>query len=250
MPAPSHHRRRLTGLTVGLLAIAVAVGAALLLAPGAGAQPLAGHAPGWGHSGLVLLAAEGDPGPDAELRKEAALAGYLCYGLMAATMVWGMFLATGWARKLLRRNTVYAGHMVLAVAAQAFGIIHALSYVLQTQEHFTIAMTFIPFAGGGEPEVATGVIGLELTIAASLAVLATRRLNYRRFRIVHVIGVYLGFALSWIHVLATSAEAKTLSMLGVTVAAILGVCVVFAILRLLPASRADRSRTALELVTQ
>jgi len=227
----------------------LSAGVLLALAGTAGADPLLHHAvSSLGRSGSVNLAADPVVGPDVELRKEASLAGYVCYGLMAMTVVWGMFLATGWARAIVRRNAVYAGHLVLAVAAQTFGVMHAAAYVLQSQEHFSVVMTVVPFAGGGEPEVAFGIIGLELTIAASLAVMFTRRLNYRRFRLVHIIGTYVGFALSWLHVFTTSAEAKSVSLIGATVAAVLLVCLIFGVLRVLPPSRANRARVALQPV--
>lgn len=244
-----HHRHRPPWVSRSSRAAGVAAlagGLLLMLAATAGATPMLPHVVG----GVRVLAEEGAPGPDVELRQLAALAGYVCYGLMAMTVVWGMFMATGWARHILRRNAVYAGHMVLAVVAQTFGVIHAGAYVLQTQTHFSPVMAVVPFVGGGEPEVATGIIGLELTLAASLAVIWTRRLNYRRFRLAHILGTYIGFALSWLHVLLTSAEAKTVSLLGATVAAILLVVIIFGVLRLLPPSRADRARVALEPVTQ
>ena len=217
---------------------ALTTGALLVLAAPAVADPVSvSHA--------VALAVEGGPGPDAALRKEAALAGYLSYGLMAMTVVWGIFLATGWARRIVRRNAVYSGHLALAIAAQAFGVMHALSYVLQTQTHFSVVQAFVPFVGGGEPEVALGIVGLELMVAASIAAALVYKLNYRRFRKIHIVATYLGAVLSWIHVLVTSKEAQTLGLLGITIAAIALVCIIFAVLRVLPASRRDTARIAL-----
>jgi len=217
---------------------ALTAGALLVLAVPALADPVpAAH--------TVVLAVEGGPGPDAELRKEAALAGYLSYGLMAMTLVWGIFLATGWARRIVRRSAVYGGHLALAIAAQSFAVIHALSYVLQTQTHFSIVETFVPFAGGGEPEVALGIVGLELMMGASVAAALVYKLNYRRFRKTHIVGTYAGAILSWVHVLATSNEAKSLGLLGLTIAAIALVCIIFAVLRVLPASRRDTARIAM-----
>lgn len=223
------------------LSLAVLTGGLLLvLSAPALATPLHQAA-----SATLYLAAERGPGPDQQLRKEAALAGYLSYGLMAMTVVWGIFLATGWARRIVRRSAVYGGHMTLAISAQTFAVIHALSYVLQTQTHFSIVETFVPFVGGGEIEVALGIVGLELMIGASVAVALVHKLNYRRFRKVHIYGTYAGAVLAWIHVLATSAEAKTLGLLGLTIGAIALVCIIFAILRVLPASRKDNARIAL-----
>lgn len=234
---------------VALLATAVAGVVVVLGAAAANAAPHGTAAAGTVLRHVHALAgAEGESGPDAALRKDAALAGYLSYGLMAMTVVWGVFLATGWAKKIAGHQVVYNGHMTLALTSMTFGVMHALSYVLQTQTHFSIVETFIPFVGGGEPEVALGIIGLELMIGASVAVTLTHKLNYRRFRKAHIGGTYVGAALSWVHVLATSREAKTLGLFGLTLAAIALVPIVLGLLRLLPASRADRARLAVQVV--
>lgn len=248
--------REPTRTTMRLPAVAAAAATAgltgLLLVAFAHAAAAAGHLPAAGHTArhALVLAAEGEgTGPDAALRKDAALAGYVSYGLMAMTVVWGVFLATGWAKKIAGHTAVHQGHMTLALTAMTFGVMHALSYVLQTQTHFSVVQTFVPFAGGGEIEVALGVVGLELMIGASVAVALIHKLNYRRFRKVHIGGTYVGAALSWVHVLATSREAKTLGLFGLTLAAIALVPIVMGLLRLLPASRADRARLALQPVT-
>ena len=196
-----------------------------------------------GHGAVRVLAEEA--GPDQAIRKEAALAGYLSYGVMAMTVVYGILLSTGWAKRIVRRTAVYGGHMSLAITAQAFGVLHALSYIFQTQEQFSVVQTFVPFAGGGEIEVALGVVGLELMIGASFAVALVHKLNYRRFRKVHIGGTYAGAALSWLHVLTTSPEARAPGLVGITVAAAALACILLGILRLLPAAREDRSRISL-----
>ncbi len=241
-PAASASRTaRAAGPGVGrALAVAAATGMVLLVLSGvAQAAPV-------GHTGVGVLAEAA--GPDQSLRKEAALAGYLSYGIMAMTVAYGILLSTGWAKRIVRRSAVYGGHMSLAITAQAFGVLHALSYIFQTQEHFSVVQTFVPFAGGGEIEVALGVVGLELMIGASFAVALVHKLNYRRFRKVHIGGTYLGAALSWVHVLATSPEARAPGLIGLTVAAAGLACVLLGVLRLLPASRADRSHLALTAV--
>lgn len=61
----------------------------------------------------------GDGGPDGAVRKAAALAGYLAYGLMWSTLMWGLGLTTGIVQRFVRRATLYGGHMVLAVTVPA-----------------------------------------------------------------------------------------------------------------------------------
>lgn len=257
--APALHRRSSRLALLGVLAVTGGAVASLALSGVADAAPLhpavAAVAAVGGHAGalaggagrhVTVLAAEGEGiGPDAALRKEAALAGYLSYGMMAMTVVWGIALATGWAKRIVRHGAVYNGHLTLAIATLAFGVIHALSYVLQTQEHFSIVKTFVPFVQGGEIEVALGIVGLELMIGASVAVTLTHKLNYRRFRKAHIGGTYVGAVLSWLHVLTTSPEARSLGLIGVTVAAAALTCIILGVIRLLPPSRADRARIAL-----
>jgi len=220
-----------------VLVVAAASGLLLLALSGVSEAATISH-------GAVRVLAEG-VGPDQAIRKEAALAGYLSYGIMAMTVVYGILLSTGWAKRIVRRTAVYGGHMSLAITAQAFGVLHALSYIFQTQEQFSVVQTFVPFAGGGEIEVALGVVGLELMIGASFAVALVHKLNYRRFRKVHIGGTYAGAALSWLHVLTTSPEARAPGLVGITVAAAALACILLGILRLLPAAREDRSRISL-----
>jgi methionine sulfoxide reductase heme-binding subunit len=244
---------------LGVLAAAGGAVAALALAGAADAAPLhtaaataagqAGTLAGGAGRHVAVLAAEGEAaGADAELRKEAALAGYLSYGVMAMTVVWGIALATSWAKRIVRHGAVYNGHLTLAITALAFGVIHALSYIFQSQEHFSIVKTFVPFVQGGEIEVALGIVGLELMIGASFAVTLTHTLNYRRFRKAHIGGTYVGAVLSWLHVLSTSPEARGPGLVGITVAAAALTCIILGVIRLLPPSRADRARIALEPV--
>ena len=220
-----------------VLVVAAASGLLLFAVSGVSEAATIGH-------GVVRVLAE-EAGPDQSIRKEAALAGYLSYGVMAMTVVYGILLSTGWAKRIVRRTAVYGGHMSLAITAQAFGVLHALSYIFQTQEQFSVVKTFVPFVGGGEIEVALGIVGLELMIGASFAVALVHKLNYRRFRKVHIGGTYAGAALTWLHVLTTSPEARAPGLVGITVAAAAAACILLGILRLLPAAREDRSRISL-----
>lgn len=86
---------------------------------------------------------------------------------MAMTVVEGVFLATGWAKKIAGHTAVYNGHMTLALTSMTFAVMHALSYLLQTLAHLSVVQTFVPFARGEGIEVALGVVGLELMIGAA-----------------------------------------------------------------------------------
>jgi sulfoxide reductase heme-binding subunit YedZ len=193
-------------------------------------------------AGPVL--AEGHYGPyDQGVRHIATIAGYLSYGLMALTVCFGVLTTTGWARTMVKRQTLQGGHMLLAVVSLTFGCLHALAYVFQTGEHFTWVQAVIPFAGGGEPEVAMGIVGLELALAVSVSIWLQRRLGYRRWHVLHYLA-YVAFALSLAHTVATSAEVQALGLVGIAVAGCAGACLLLGVLRTLPATTAVKTRIA------
>ncbi|MEK2479283.1 ferric reductase-like transmembrane domain-containing protein [Streptomyces noursei] len=178
---------------------------------------------------------------DQGVRHIATLAGYLSYGLMALTVCFGILTTTGWARRSVRRETMYGGHMLLAVITLAFGCLHGIAYVFQTGEHFSYVNAVIPFADGGEPEVAFGIIGLELGLAVAVSIWAQRKLGYRRWHLIHYLA-YGSFGLSLLHVITTSAEVQALGMLGIVVLGCAGACVLLLVLRMLPATTAVATR--------
>ena len=193
------------------------------------------------HHGMSVLAASGeeDRGVDGPLRKFAALAGYLSYGLMGASMVWGLTLTTGVAQRYIKRATVYGGHMTLTISTLVFTLLHAAAYIFQVNEHFSVLDAFVPFAG--EAEVAVGIIGFELMLAISVSLWLQRRLGYRRWHYVHLLS-YPAFGLSLGHVFATSTEARSGGLITVGLLATAGVLVVLTVLRFLPQTAVARTR--------
>lgn len=185
------------------------------------------------HSGVVSAAvrAEEDYGSDSSVRQVAALAGFVSYGLMWMTLLWGIVTTTGWAMKLIRRSTVYGGHMTLAITTLTFTLFHAVTYIFQTQEKFSVVAAFIPFAG--EAELAVGIIAFELALAAAVSVWFQRKLTYRRWHLIHFVA-YPVFALSLIHVLISSAEARSGGPITLIIAASTLGLVVLSVLRALP----------------
>jgi len=188
-------------------------------------------------AGAAALVRAETGGTDAPVRKVAALAGYLAYGLMWSTLVWGLALTTGIVQRFVRRQTIYGGHMMLAVTTLAFTLFHAATYIFQTNESFSPLAVINPFMG--EPEVAIGVVGFELMAAITFSLWLQRRLGYRRWHIVHWLA-YPAFVLSIVHMFATSTEARSGGLITIALGASSAVLVVFTVLRTLPATRAQR----------
>ena len=191
-----------------------------------------------------LSTAEAPPGsPDGPIRKVAALAGYVAFGIMAMTISWGVLTTTGFARRWVDRQTMIAGHMVLAIIFLTFGWVHGMVYIFQTQEQFGIAKVFVPFIQGGEIEVALGIVGLELATAVAISLMIQRRLSYRTWHFVHWLA-YPAFAFSLAHTITTSPEVRALGLVGITVAAISLVVIALAVLRVLPGAPVTHARIA------
>ncbi len=190
---------------------------------------------------LLAGAGEADRGVDGPLRKFAALAGYLSYGLMGASMVWGLTLTTGFAQRFIKRATVYGGHMTLTISTLVFTLLHAVSYIFQVNEHFSVLQAFVPFAG--EAEVAVGIIGFELMTAISMSLWIQKRLGYRRWHWLHLLA-YPAFGLSLGHVFATSTEARSGGLITIGLVATAAVLVVLTVLRFLPRTSLATNRLA------
>lgn len=189
----------------------------------------------------VTGAGEADRGVDGPLRKFAALAGYLSYGLMGASMVWGLTLTTGFAQRYIKRATVYGGHMTLTISTIVFTLLHAVTYIFQVNEHFSLLNAFVPFAG--EAEVAVGIIGFELMLAISMSLWIQKRMGYRRWHWLHLLA-YPAFGLSLGHVFATSTEARSGGLITIGLVATAAVLVVLTVLRFLPLTSLAKSRLA------
>lgn len=196
------------------------------------------------HAARLVAAAEGQYNDyDQGIRHIATLAGYLSYGLMVLTVCFGVLTTTGWARRTVSRTALSGGHMLLALVALTFGCLHAVSHVFQTGEHFSWLQVVVPLAGGGEPEVAYGIVGLELALAVAASIWLQRRLGYRRWHLLHYVA-YAAFALSLLHTITTSAEVQALGLIGLTVAAGAAACLLLTVLRTLPATTVVNARIA------
>lgn len=172
---------------------------------------------------------------DAGVHRVASVAGYLAYGLMALTVCFGILTTTGWARRAVKRQTLYGGHLTLGVTTLAFGLLHGVAQTFQVDHHFSYLMVFVPLVDGGSSEVAMGIVGLELGVAVAVSIWFQRKLGYRRWRLVHY-GGYAAFGLSLAHTVAASQQVRSVGGVGILVAAAATACLLLAILRLLPAT--------------
>ncbi|MEA3217025.1 MAG: methionine sulfoxide reductase heme-binding subunit, partial [Acidimicrobiia bacterium] len=110
-----------------------------------------------------------DPGATA-LHKTAATAGFLAYGLMVGTLAWGMLTTTGLARRSIRRQTLYGGHMTMSIMTLSFMLVHVLANVFNPRGALSASSALVPLAGAQPFGVSLGVISAELLVAVAVSI--------------------------------------------------------------------------------
>jgi DMSO/TMAO reductase YedYZ heme-binding membrane subunit len=116
---------------------------------------------------------------------------------MAATVIWGLFLITRLPERHIRRQTLYGGHMLLAILALAAGVVHAQVHYFRHDAYYTESKIWLPW-GGAKADVLPGIVGLEILLAVAFSIWFQRRVGYRRWARFHWLA-YPGFVLIAIH---------------------------------------------------
>lgn len=135
---------------------------------------------------------------DAGVRQMLALCARLSYAFMCLTLSWGVFVSTGWIRRLSGREATRNTHMVFATLALAFGGAHAAGFLFLNNPKFNVLMLTVPMADGSKLRWAFGIVGYEIMLAAALATALTRFLAYRRWLWLHRL-TYLAVAALVVH---------------------------------------------------
>jgi DMSO/TMAO reductase YedYZ heme-binding membrane subunit/ferredoxin len=190
-------------------------------------------------SASAARAAISSDSSDHALHNTAAFAGFAAYALMVGTIVWGILITTGAVRRSIRRETLYGGHMTMAVAALAFILVHIVGNVLRPAANLTIWHATVPFL---QPSTAitVGVVSAELAVVTSVSVWFQRRLGYRTWQRLHWLG-YPAYGLAIAHTIMAGSDVRQpliAIFLGVTMAMV----VVLAALRLLGSTSTFRDR--------
>ena len=191
--------------------------------------------------GPLLLFATGEvPDPaDHALHQTAAFAGFAAYSLMVGTVVWGVLTATGAVRRAIRRETLIAGHMTMAVAALAFIVVHAAGNVFRPAAHLSVWSASIPFLHTSTA-IAFGVLGAELAVVTSVSVWFQRRLGYRTWHRLHWLG-YPTYGLAIAHTLLAGSDVREW-LIAIFLAITFLMVGALSVLRVLPATSSIRIR--------
>ncbi len=173
----------------------------------------------------------------------ARAGGIVAWALLAASVVWGLWLS-GRVRPFgVRPAWVLDLHRFLGGLATMFVGVHVLAILADSYTSFGLSDVLVPFASSWHPlAVAWGVVGLYLLLAVELTSLARKHLPKQIWRAVHVSAFPL-YALATIHYLSAGTDAMNpMSLVAIAVAT--GSVVALTIRRV----SEMRARTAREVV--
>ena len=172
----------------------------------------------------------------------ARAAGIVAWALLAASVVWGLWLS-GRVRPFgVRPAWVLDLHRFLGGLATIFVGVHVLAILADSYTSFGLSDVLVPFASSWHPlAVAWGVVGLYLMLAVELTSLARKHLPNRIWRAIHMSAFPL-YAFATIHYLAAGTDATNpMSLAAIVVAT---GCIVALTIRRVSEMRARTARRA------
>jgi methionine sulfoxide reductase heme-binding subunit len=182
-----------------------------------------------------------DPGFVA-LHRTAAMAGFLAYALMVGTVSWGILTTTHLARRSVRRQTLYGGHMTMAIMTLSFTIIHIAGNIFNPHSSLGVLNAFIPFFPGSSTGISLGVIAIELSMAIAISVWFQQRLGYRNWHLLHWLA-YPAYGLMIAHTIISGSDVRGLLVEVALTVSLLAIVALF-IFRAVPATSLVRTRMA------
>ena len=162
--------------------------------------------------------------------------GLVAWGVLAASMLWGLALSTKVLGRRPRSAWLLDMHRFLGGVAVVFTAIHVGTIMLDTYVSFGLLEVLVPLTGTWHPDaVAWGIAAMYLLVAVEVTSLVRTRMSRSAWRITHYLSFPL-FALASTHSLTAGTDRHTPVMRW----GIIGVCVAVALLTLVRVVTADR----------
>lgn len=134
--------------------------------------------------------------------------GIVSWGLLSATIVWGILLSTRLMRPVDRPSWLLDLHKWFAALSVAGVAIHLAALVADSYVEFGWKELAVPMASEWQPgAVAWGVIATYLLIAVQLTSLAMKKLPRRFWHAIHLTS-YVMFAMASVHSFAAGTDAS------------------------------------------
>jgi predicted ferric reductase len=150
----------------------------------------------------------------------ARAAGIVTWGLLIASMIWGLLYATRMLRRRVSAWWLLGVHRFLGALAVVFVGVHVVALLADQYVSFGVRDVLVPFVGPWHPiAVGWGVIAMYLLVAIEVTSLVRSSLPHKTWRTIHL-AAYPVFALATVH--ALSAGTDTAPVVGDGLAVALG----------------------------
>ncbi len=196
----------------------------------------------WGLAGAVVAIVVAGTAPDAInglarwLNTDSSslswyasrLFGFLAYGALTASVIYGLLLSTGILDAIAHRAVSFTLHQELAALGLSLTAIHGALLGLDTTVPTSVTAIVVPFAGTFRPVwVGMGQLAFYVSIAVYASFWVRKRIGQKRWRLVHYT-TFLAFAGATAHGLMTGTD--TSATWALTVYAASAGAVVFLVL--------------------
>jgi len=158
----------------------------------------------------------------------ARAGGFLAYGLLTVSVVFGLLLGLGWKTRRWTRFVTTETHRFITLVGLVFIVIHGVALALDPFIGFSPLEVLVPGLSHYRTlYVALGIIGGYLAIAIWASEYLRSRIGYRWWRRFHVLA-FVAWALATLHGIATGSDTRTpwaIAIYGISVALVVGLLV-------------------------
>lgn len=148
----------------------------------------------------------------------ARAGGLVGWGLLAASVLWGLALSTKAFGPKPRPNWMLDLHRFLGGAAVVFTAIHVIAIVLDSYVHFGLAEVLVPLASHWHPvAVAWGIVAFYLLAAVEITSLLRRKLSKRLWRMTHLLSFPL-YVFGTVHMISAGTDGTSSPVLFAAIA--------------------------------
>ena len=172
--------------------------------------------------------------------------GFVAWGLLAASVLWGLSISTKALGKRARPNWMLDLHRFLGGFAVIFTAIHVLAIIADSYVHFGLSEVLVPFASAWNPNaVAWGIVGMYLLVAIEVSSLLRKRIPKRAWRAIHFASFPL-FIFSTVHAFMAGTDSS--GPVFTTVAVVVSLAVVILTIRRVNQARRQSQQPARTVV--
>jgi DMSO/TMAO reductase YedYZ heme-binding membrane subunit len=135
--------------------------------------------------------------------------GFMAYGVLAASVLYGLLLSTKILDAIAHRPVTFALHQDLAAIGLGLAAVHVVLLGLDATQPLGFAEMLVPFASPYRPVwVGMGQLGLYLVATVTASFYLRRRIGQRSWRLLHYV-TFLAFAFTTAHGIMSGTDTST-----------------------------------------